>query len=71
MIGVYKTDVADASEARMLLDEIRRKLPDSNPSFDLEDCDNVLRIEYRSPKTNKRKLTLIFERLGYQLEPLP
>ena len=69
-IGVYKTDVDNVSEARMLLEEIRCTLPGSDPSFDLDDCDNVLRIEYESPSTNHKKIAVIFERLGYELEPL-
>ena len=70
-IGVYKTDVEDQSEANTILDEIRRTLPDSDPSFDLDDCDNVLRIEYKSAGKSEEKLTFIFKCLGYHFEPLP
>ncbi|MCW9705535.1 hypothetical protein [Fodinibius salsisoli] len=70
-IGVYQTDVNDLSEADSILDEIRHRLPGSDASFDLDDCDNVLRIEYNAPEADSTKVVSILEDNGYQINPLP
>lgn len=70
-VKVYKTDVRDPSKADTMLGEIRRKLPGSDPSFDLDDSDKVLRIEYATKNPQDDKLNLIFEHFGHHLEPLP
>lgn len=70
-IGVYKTNVDDPSRAKTIVQEIRRILPGSDPSIDLEDCDKVLRIEHAEGRINELKLTEIFARFGYNLEMLP
>ncbi len=70
-VKVYKTNVNNPSKADSILDEIRHKLPESDPSFDLDDCDKVLRIEYATKNPQDDKLNLIFERFGHHLEPLP
>lgn len=44
-IEVYKTNVNEPSSARAILEDIIRTHPKSDPIFDLENCDNVLRIE--------------------------
>lgn len=70
-VKVYKTNVKDPSKADSILDEIRYKLPGSDPSFDLDDCDKVLRIEFATQSTKDHELDLIFEHFGNHLEPLP
>lgn len=71
MIGVYKTNVDNKLKAKSILDEIRRKLPGSDPSFDLSDCDNVLRIENRISGVEDTGIKKILESHGYKMEPLP
>ncbi|WP_276134729.1 hypothetical protein [Polluticoccus soli] len=45
MVEVFKTDVAVPEEAQLLADALLARFPNSKPSFDLDDCDKVLRIE--------------------------
>lgn len=68
-IEVYKTDVHEVSTARMILDEIRRSHPNSDPSFDLEDCDNVLRIEDTSG-VDSSVIVEILQNHGFRLDSL-
>lgn len=70
-VGVYKTDVDDKSKAKKILSEIRRVLPGSDPSFDLEDCDKVLRVENHSSGVDKSKIKKILKTYGHQLQVLP
>lgn len=45
MVEVFKTNVQDASMAHNLLTMLSQHFPGSQINFDLEDCDNILRIE--------------------------
>lgn len=45
MIEVFRTNVSTAQQANELICLLRNFLPGSTISFDLEDCDRVLRID--------------------------
>ncbi len=46
MTEVFKTNVQLTQDSELLIDKLREHLScDSRISFDLEDCDRVLRIE--------------------------
>lgn len=70
-IKVYKTNVDNHAAAKSILDEIRKNQPGSDPSFDLEDCDNVLRIENKISDVDEPELKKIIENYGYSMEVLP
>lgn len=69
-IAVYKTDVTDRSKAKTIVDAIHRQCPDCEASFDLEDCDKVLRVESKNGKVEESEIRDIFKNYGYQLESL-
>lgn len=69
-IKVYKTNVDNRELAKEILRKIREELPESDPSFDLENCDKVLRVE--SQRNVKEVLIKeIIEKCGHQMEVLP
>lgn len=70
-IKVYKTNVQEPSHAKEILDKIRMYVPDSDPSFDLEDCDKVLRVETRKKPVNDLKIRGLVKDSGYHIEELP
>ncbi|MES2110415.1 MAG: hypothetical protein V4577_16780 [Bacteroidota bacterium] len=45
MIEIFKTNVQDGKQSALLVRKLSRSLPGSSVSFDLEDCDKILRIE--------------------------
>lgn len=45
MILVFKTNVSDSSDAQMLQPLLDKHLEHASWSFDLEDCDKILRID--------------------------
>ncbi len=45
IIEVYRTTVASRPAAELLLRQLRSLFPDWSISFDLEDCDKILRVE--------------------------
>lgn len=68
-IEVYKTNVYERSSARMILDEIRESHPKTDPIFDLEGCDKILRIE-DSSSINSLIIEEINQNNGYHLNSL-
>ena len=45
MVEVFKTNVSSISQAREIVDLLLNHFPAFNINFDLEDCDNILRVE--------------------------
>ena len=58
MIYVFKTTVRTKKQIQKLKPHIDKLLPNSNWNFDLEDCDNILRID-----TNENIVTTIINLL--------
>lgn len=70
-IKVYKTNVMDPSKAQDILDKIQLYLPESNPSFDLENCDKVLRVETQKKPVDDIKVRGLVQATGHYIEELP
>jgi hypothetical protein len=45
MIEVFKTSVSNSIDAEEAINVLKKIFPASNINFDLNDCDNILRIE--------------------------
>ena len=45
MVEVFKTNVQEISQANRLLALLHQHFPGSKITFDLEDCDKILRVE--------------------------
>jgi hypothetical protein len=45
MIYVFKTDVSSVHRAGLLKPELDRLFPHCKWNFDLEDCDNIFRVD--------------------------
>lgn len=48
MVEVFKTNVQEVAESRILTQKLLEHVQVAKISFDLEDCDKVLRIEGES-----------------------
>lgn len=69
-VGVFKTNVNKRSDALMILDVIQRHFPFCDPSFDLEDCDRVLRVESPVENVDDSKIGAILGMFGYRMESM-
>ena len=45
MIEVFKTNIQNIKEAYFVMSQLLKRFPDYKINFDLEDCDNILRID--------------------------
>ncbi|WP_031528109.1 hypothetical protein [Dyadobacter crusticola] len=69
MVEVFKTNVSKQPQANLIIALIQRTFPGHRASFDLEDCDKILRIKARECIYPERVLNLIRD-LGYEAEVL-
>lgn len=58
MVEVFKTNVAEAAHAERLIALLQRHFPGGRITFDLEDCDKVLRVEH-ADITTQEVITLL------------
>lgn len=68
MVEVFKTNVQDPDEAKMLVGLLQKLITNSIVNFDLDDCDKILRIDGIDVCT--RLVTGILEDHGYMCELL-
>ena len=66
MVEIFKTNAQSTEQAIDLLSEIRLYFPELRVNFDLEDCDNILRVE--GIKILKDKIIKILVSEGYFCE---
>lgn len=45
MVEIFKTDVQNVNRSKLLVQKLTNHIPGSCINFDLEDCDNILRVE--------------------------
>lgn len=52
MIEVFKTDISNNAVAEIIAKHLQTILPEAKINFDVEDCDNILRVEGNSMLVN-------------------
>ncbi|HEY3403158.1 MAG TPA: hypothetical protein VGK59_07215 [Ohtaekwangia sp.] len=70
MIEVFKTNVATWHAADILLSEIRKRFPLYEATFDLDDCDRILRIKCAAREVHAVHLIDLLKDSGYHAEIL-
>ena len=69
MIEVFKTNVQEMEQSKMIVGKLLEHFPNSNINFDLEDCDKILRIHAVS--ISNHHIIELLNSYGYHCEPLP
>ncbi len=70
MIEIFKTNVETEREAGLLKSFLGELFPTARITFDLSDCDRILRIESGNEPTELLKATEILARNGFFCEVL-
>ncbi|MFD1604716.1 hypothetical protein ACFSJW_14995 [Flavobacterium artemisiae] len=68
MIEVFKTNVQEESQCKIIIAKLLEHFPNSSINFDLEDCDKILRIH--SVSISNKKIIELLTALGYSCEVL-
>ncbi|WP_111309179.1 hypothetical protein [Confluentibacter sediminis] len=71
MIEVFKTNIASKSKAKEVLLMLNNKFPNYKVNFDLEDCDNILRIENKNGTLKINDIIYLLLRTEIVVEILP
>lgn len=66
MVEIFKTDVEKQSQARLLVDLICLAFSGYRASFDLEDCDNVLRVNCEGAEVCRTSVIGLLQSFGYE-----
>lgn len=68
MVEVFKTNVQEVNQAKELTDLLLEHFPDYDITFDLEDCDKILRAE--APTVKCEKIITLLANYGFNCEYL-
>ncbi len=71
MVEVFKTNVADRSQADLIRDRIHSNYPGILVNFDLDDCDNILRVKSQGEGIDLPIIINLLQGHGYWAEVLP
>ncbi|MFC0182457.1 hypothetical protein SAMN04515674_101418 [Pseudarcicella hirudinis] len=71
MVEVFKTNVKNKNQAKMLIHLIYETFQGYVVNFDLEDCDRILRVKCESGCIESEDLIHFLQKLGVQAEILP
>lgn len=70
MVEVFKTDVCDRRYARILVQEICSLCSGYSASFDLDDCDRILRVISVAGEVDADRVIRLIERFGFSAQVL-
>ncbi|OIV41578.1 hypothetical protein [Flavobacterium johnsoniae] len=68
MVFVFKTNVDSISKVKKVTPKLNRLFPNSKWNFDLEDCDNILRLECKDDIIEK--VVFLMKVIGFECEAL-
>ena len=71
MIEVFKTNVESHDQAAMLIEEIHRNFAGYKANFDLQDCDNILRVKSVTQSVESDCVINFLKDFGFEAEILP
>ncbi|MEO6523094.1 MAG: hypothetical protein ABIN91_15540 [Mucilaginibacter sp.] len=70
MVEVFKTNVTEPHHANMIVERIHHAYTNYKANFDLEDCDNILRIKCHEGNISPSCLIELLKNLGFYAEVL-
>ena len=68
MVLVFKTNVQEVKQGKRIIEMLLSYFPGSEISFDLDDCDKVLRIKYK--RILKSGIINLVNKYGFNCEEL-
>ena len=71
MVEVFKTNVKNSTQADLLIDRFHELSIDYIVNFDLQDVDNILRVQSDTDPVNATLVIQLLEKFGFAAEVLP
>ncbi|MGE5943568.1 MAG: hypothetical protein ACM31G_04420 [Flavobacteriales bacterium] len=70
MVEVFKTNITKQKQSKQILEKLTKTFPKYTINFDLEDCDNILRIENPIGDVQNTHVIQLISDVGFYIEPL-
>ena len=70
MVEVFRTNVSNREEANKLITQIQNQHGEYQATFDLDDCDRILRIHCHASEVHSHHLIELLNANGYHAEIL-
>lgn len=70
MVEVFKTNVEDCDHATWIIDHIHKRFTNYKANFDLEDCDNILRVKFIDASIESQYIINLVQDMGFYAEIL-
>lgn len=70
MVEVFKTNITKQKQSKQILEKLNQSFPKYNIDFDLEDCDNILRVENPIGEVHNDHVIQLISDVGFCIEPL-
>ena len=65
MVEIFSTDVRSQTDADFLLGELAKQFPMYEVNFDLEDCDNILRVASFMDEIDTLEIVALLNGFGF------
>lgn len=70
MIEVFKTNVKTQHQADRVVKHLHKSFVEYKINFDLEDCDKILRVEYKTGIVQSSGIINLLTKLGIEIQVL-
>ena len=70
MVEVFKTNITKQKQSKQIIEKLNQTFPKYKINFDLEDCDNILRIENPVGEVHNDYVIQLISDVGFYIEPL-
>jgi len=70
MIEVFKTNIEKTYQTNWVLERFKKIFPDYRVNFDLDDCDNILRVESKTEIIDSVEINKLIKVMGFHSEVL-
>lgn len=71
MVEVFKTNIIKKKQANKIIMKLNEEFPNYKINFDLEDCDNVLRVESSMNQIDNKLIIKLINDNGFYIDVLP
>ncbi|MDD7887683.1 hypothetical protein [Flavivirga sp. 57AJ16] len=71
MVEVFRTNIDTESKADLIQKKLKKTFPDYKINLDLEDCDNILRLETENEVFDIKPIMMLIKSYGFKIEILP
>ena len=70
-VEIFKTNICNATQSAQVIQLLSERFQEYKANFDLDDCDQILRVETAFGVINNTKIKQLLASAGYSCQELP